>query len=151
MYSQGFQRIVLGTVKEGFAIVFVYRLMPDLWGHIFIWKEWWHFSPKNNVRCFMWMKATNLNSAWWLNYWRCDDSIMPKNLFMMCFCIWCVLLLCRLWRRELGELYYVMECNPNCSMKIFHEFCESRFYKEIGGKIFWEWKDEVMRSIFDAG
>jgi hypothetical protein len=36
-------------------------------------------------------------------------------------------------------------------MKTLHEFCESRFYEEIGRKIFGERRDEVMRSIFDVG
>jgi hypothetical protein len=36
-------------------------------------------------------------------------------------------------------------------MKTFHELCESRFYKEIGRKISGEQRDEVMKSIFDAG
>jgi len=36
-------------------------------------------------------------------------------------------------------------------MKTFHELCESQFYKEIGRKIFGEQRDEIKRSIFDAG
>jgi hypothetical protein len=35
-------------------------------------------------------------------------------------------------------------------MKTLLELCESRFYKEIGMKIFAQRRDEVMRSIFDA-
>jgi hypothetical protein len=79
----------------------------------------------------MWMKVANPNSAQWLNYWQCDDSMTSKNLFLICFCIWFVLLFCRLWQKEFGELVSVMECNPNCSMKTFHELCESWFCKEI--------------------
>jgi len=45
----------------------------------------------------------------------------------------------------------MMERNPNCLMKNFHELCESWFYKEINRKIFGERRDEVMRSIFDVG
>jgi hypothetical protein len=77
------------------------------------------------------------------------DSTLLKNLFLICFCIWCVLLLCRLWRRELGELVFVMERNPSCSLKILHELCESWFYKEIGKKSSGEQRGEVMRTIFD--
>ncbi len=45
----------------------------------------------------------------------------------------------------------MMECNPYYSMKTLMELCESRFYEEIGRKIFAQQRDEVMRSIFDAG
>jgi hypothetical protein len=41
--------------------------------------------PKSNVRFFLWMKATNFNSTWWLNYWRHGDSMASKNLLLMCF------------------------------------------------------------------
>ncbi len=75
------------------------------------------------------MKATNPNSAWWLNCWQHSDSMVSKNLFLMCFYFWCVLLLCKLWRRKLGELVSMLGCNPSCSMKTLHELCESRFYK----------------------
>jgi hypothetical protein len=36
-------------------------------------------------------------------------------------------------------------------MKMFHELCESLFCKEIGKKISGELRDEVRRTIFDAG
>jgi hypothetical protein len=36
-------------------------------------------------------------------------------------------------------------------MKTLMELCESHFYKEISRKIFAQRRDEVMRSIFDAG
>jgi hypothetical protein len=65
----------------------------------------------------MWMKATNLNLGWWLNYWRRVVSTTLKNLFLICYCIWCVLLFCRLWWREFGELTTKMECNFCSSMK----------------------------------
>jgi len=97
------------------------------------------------------MKATNPNSNRWLNYWWRDASMVPKKLLSMCFYFWCVLLFCRLWRREFGELVHEMECNLSCSMKTFHEFCESCFYKEIGRMISWKWGDEMMRNIFDVG
>jgi len=72
-----------------------------------------------------------------------------KNLFFDLFMVFlCVLLFCKLRRKELDELVYVMQCNPNCSMKTFHELCESQFCKEIGKNIFGERRDEVMRSIF---
>jgi hypothetical protein len=45
----------------------------------------------------------------------------------------------------------MMECNLACSMKIFHELCESRFYEGIGRKIFGEQKDENWKSIYDVG
>jgi len=70
--------------------------------------------------------------------------------FLMCFYFLCVLLFWRLWQRELGEFVSVMEHNPSCSMKTFHELCESWFCKEIGRKISGEQRDEVMRNIFDA-
>jgi hypothetical protein len=97
------------------------------------------------------MKATNPNSNKWLNYWWRNASMVPKILLSMCFYFWCVLLFCRLWWREFGELVHEMECNLNCSMKTFHELCESCFYKEIGRMISWKRGDEVMRSIFDVG
>jgi hypothetical protein len=97
------------------------------------------------------MKVTNLNLAQWLYYWQCDDSTTPKNLFMICFCIWFVLLFYRLLQRELGELVFMMEHNPNCSMKTFHELCESWLCKEIGKKNSGERKDEDGKNIFDVG
>ncbi len=60
MYSQRSQGVVLGMIKKGFAIIFVYRLMFDLWGHRFIWKKWWHLWLENNVQHFLWMKAETL-------------------------------------------------------------------------------------------
>jgi hypothetical protein len=42
--------------------------------------------PKNKVRCFLWMKAANPNSALWLNYRRCGVSRVPKKLFFGLFC-----------------------------------------------------------------
>jgi hypothetical protein len=97
------------------------------------------------------MKVANRNSAQWLNYWWHNDPRAPKNLFMILFRIWFVLLLCRLLRRHLGELVFVMERNPSCSMKALHELCESRFYNEIGKKISREQRDEDWRCIYDAG
>jgi hypothetical protein len=98
----------------------------------------------------MWMKVANPNSTRWLNYWRFGDSMAPKKMFLICFYILFVLLFCKLLRRELGELVFGMEHNPSVSMKILHEPCESRFYNEIGRKIYGEQKDEDGRSIFDA-
>jgi hypothetical protein len=46
-------------------------------------------------------------------------------LFLFYFCLWFVLLFCRLLQGDLGELLLVMECDPDCSMKTFHELCES--------------------------
>ncbi len=71
-------------------------------------------------------------------------------------CFWCdffgcVLLFYRLWRKELGELVFVMEGNPCCSMKTLLKLCGSRFYKEIDKKISTQWKDEVLRNIFYVG
>jgi hypothetical protein len=43
-----------------------------------------------------------------------------------------------------------MEHNLSNSMEIFHELCESSFYKEIGRGILGKQGDEMMRSIFDA-
>jgi len=107
--------------------------------------------PKSNVRFFLWMKATNFNSTWWPNYWWHGDSMALKNLLLMCFCLWCVLLLCKLWWKEFSELVSVMERNPYYSIKTLLEFYASHFCKEIGKKIFAQRRDEVMRSIFDAG
>jgi hypothetical protein len=86
-----------------------------------------------------------------LNCWRRGDSMVPKNSLLMYFCFLCVMLLCRLWRGELGELVSVMERNPCCSMKTLLELCVLSFYKEIGRRIFAQRRDEVTRSIFDAG
>ncbi len=61
-----------------------------------------------------------------------------KNLSLICFCNWFVLLLCRLLRKELGEFVSMMERNPNYSMKTLKEMCESQFYKEIGNKTYGE-------------
>ncbi len=44
----------------------------------------------------------------------------------------------------------MMENNPSCSMKTFHELCELQFCKEISRNISGERRDEVMRSIFDV-
>jgi hypothetical protein len=77
--------------------------------------------------------------------------MVSKNLFLICFCIWCVLWFYRLWRKELGELVSMMECNPSCSMKTLHELCESWLCTEIGRKISGEQRDEVMKNIFDVG
>jgi hypothetical protein len=75
----------------------------------------------------------------------------PKNLLLMCFCFWCILLFYRLWWREFGELVFEMQRNFSNSMKTFHELCGLGFYKEIGRGILGKWGDEVMRSIFDVG
>jgi hypothetical protein len=52
---------------------------------------------------------------------------------------------------ELGELVSKMEHNLGYLMKTFHELCRSCFCKEIGKRILGKRRDEVMRSIFDAG
>ncbi len=44
----------------------------------------------------------------------------------------------------------MIECNPNYSIKTFHELWESRFYNEIGKKIYGEQRDEDGRNIFDV-
>jgi hypothetical protein len=87
----------------------------------------WYCNLKTMVDVFLWMKVANPNSAWWLNWWRQGDSMTLKNLFMICFYIWCVSLICKLWRRELGELVSVMKRNPSHSMKTLHGLCKSRF------------------------
>jgi hypothetical protein len=51
----------------------------------------------------------------------------------------------------LGEFVSMMERNPNYSMKILHELCESQFYKEINRKISREQKVEDGKRIFDVG
>jgi hypothetical protein len=97
------------------------------------------------------MKNTNLKSTQWLNYWRRGDSTTSKNLFLICLCIWFVLLFCRLLRKELGEFVFAMERNPSYSMKTLDELCESRFCKGIGKKTSRERRDEDGRRIFEAG
>jgi hypothetical protein len=42
----------------------------------------------------------------------------------------------------------VVECNPDCLMKILRELCESWFCEEIGTKISRERKDEDWGSIY---
>jgi hypothetical protein len=74
-----------------------------------------------------------------------------KICFLICFCFWFVLMFCRLLRKDLGELVLVMERNFGCSMKIFHELCESWFCKGIGKMIFGEQRDEDWMNIYDAG
>ncbi len=103
----------------------------------------------SNVFCG-WRLQTLIHD-WWLNYWRHSASTLPKNLFLMCFYFWCVLLICKLWRRELGELVFEMERNFSYLMKTFHELCGSCFCKEIGRRILGKQGDEVMRNIFDVG
>jgi hypothetical protein len=49
MYSQRSQGAVLGTVKKGFAVVSICRLMFDLLGHKFIWKEWCQKRGRNGM------------------------------------------------------------------------------------------------------
>jgi hypothetical protein len=97
------------------------------------------------------MKAANPSSAQWLNYWWHGDSRVPKNLFSDGLCFWFVLLLCRLLRRDLGELVSMMEHNPGYSMKTLHELCESWFCEGIGKKISWERKGENGRNIYNVG
>jgi hypothetical protein len=48
---------------------------------------------------------------------------------------WFVLLFCKLLQGDLGELVSVMEHDLNCSMKIFHELCESRLCEGIDKEI----------------
>ncbi len=71
----------VGNNQEGICNCIYYTLMFDLWGHRFIWKEWWHLWPTNNVKRFLWMKAENPNLVLWLSYWRCGVSRASKNLF----------------------------------------------------------------------
>ncbi len=69
---------------------------------------------------------------------------MAELLVAWCFkgveevVFWFVLLFCRLLQGDFGELVSVMGCNPDCSMKIFHELCESRLCEGIGKEIFGE-------------
>jgi hypothetical protein len=44
-----------------------------------------------------------------------------------------------------------MERNPDCSMKTFHEMCESQLCEGIGKKISREWRDEDWKNIYDVG
>jgi len=48
---------------------------------------------------------------------------------------WFVLLFCRLLQGDLGELVSMMECDLGCSVKIFHELCESRLCEGIDKEI----------------
>ncbi len=77
---------MLGTVKKGFAIIFVCRLMFDLWGQRFIWKEWWHLWPKNSVQHFLWMKVETLIQLCGRWCRSCCASRMPKSS-ITCFSI----------------------------------------------------------------
>jgi hypothetical protein len=45
------------------------------------------------------------------------------------------LLFCRLLRRDLGELVFVMEHNLNCSMKTFHELWNHSFARGLAGRL----------------
>jgi len=86
--------------------------------------------------------------------WTVSDVMFQwhwKILLLRGFCFWCVLLLWKLWWKELGELVSEMEHNLSCSMKILHELCGSCFCKEIGRMISGKQGDEVMKSIFDVG
>jgi hypothetical protein len=74
-----------------------------------------------------------------------------KSSFLVCFCFWFISLFCRLLQGDLGELVSVMEHDPDCSMKTFHELCESMLYKGIGKEISGERKDEEWKSIYDVG
>jgi hypothetical protein len=55
-----------------------------------------------------------------------------------------------LWR-DLDELVSVMEHDPDCSMEIFYEWCESWLYEGISEKISGERRDEEKRNIYDIG
>ncbi len=71
--------------------------------------------------------------------------------FLIRSCFLFVLLLCKLLQKDLGELVSMMERNPDCSMKTFHELCESWFCEGIGKKIYEEQRDEDWKSIYDIG
>jgi len=73
-----------------------------------------------------------------------------KICFLICFCFWFVLFLCKLLQIHHCELVLVMEHDFGCSMKTLHELCESRIYKGIGKKNFGEQRDEDWRNIYDA-
>jgi hypothetical protein len=81
------------------------------------------------------MKNKNPKSTQWLNHWRCGDSTASKNLFLICLCIWFVLLLCRLLQKELGEFVSVMECNPNYSMKTFVSCVNQGFARRLARRL----------------
>jgi hypothetical protein len=134
----GFLKLVLGA----------YSANEELATKCWSWRAC-NLKTMLNVFC-RWMLQTLIQLGGW-TIGGGGDSTALKNLFLMCFCFWCVLLLCKLWWRELDELVYMMEHNPNCSMKALHELCKSWFYKEIGKKISGERRDEVRRSIFDVG
>jgi len=91
---------------------------------------------------FLWMKATNPNLNWWLNYWRRGASTTLKNLLLMCLCFLCVLLLCRLWWKEFGELVYEMDHNLSNSMKLFMNFVDQVSVRRLAGGF---WGSKEMR------
>jgi hypothetical protein len=91
------------------------------------------------------MKATNPNSALWLNCWQCGVSRAPKKLFSGLF-----LLFCRLLRKDLGELVSVMEHDHGYLMGILYELCESRLCKGIGEEISGERTDDERKNIYDV-
>ncbi len=80
--------------------------------------------------------------ARWLN--NIKKFVYDVFLFLVCFVTLQIMMKGAWW------VSFVMECNSSGLMKILHEFYESRFWEEIGKKIFEEWKDEVIKSIFDA-
>jgi hypothetical protein len=49
------------------------------------------------------------------------------------------LLFCRLVWSDFGELVWVMEHNPGCSMDTLLELCESWFWWKIGVELLGEW------------
>ncbi len=44
-----------------------------------------------------------------------------------------------------------MEHDPDCSMEIFYEWCESWLYEGISEEISGERRDEEKRNIYDIG
>ncbi len=74
-----------------------------------------------------------------------------EEVIFLFSCFWFVLLFCRLLWRDLDELVSVMEHDPDCSMEIFYEWCESWLYEGISEEISGERRDEEKRNIYDIG
>ncbi len=58
---------------------------------------------------------------------------------------------CKLLWRDISELVLVMERDPDCSMEILYELCESWLWEGIGEEISREQRDEEKGSIYNAG
>jgi hypothetical protein len=96
-------------------------------------------------------------SKWQNNYVSLGIKETKSLVICFIFCIWLCFVILQvilfnivLQLSALGELVWVMEWNPCCSVNDLYGECESWFLEMIGTIVSKEWEDEVWDGLYES-